>query len=82
MALNDKELSFDNNDGDNGYITTVDRDSITNKVHGKQINNTFQQPIDVNHGATGSVFKEDGILYRQKCLHGEYYYTPMTSIET
>ena len=38
------------------------------------INNTYQQPIDSDSGATGTLIKEDGVLYVQKCLHGEYYY--------
>ena len=38
------------------------------------INNHFRQPMDINLGATGTILEEDGILFVQKCLHGEYYY--------
>ena len=37
------------------------------------INNTYRQPIDSDTRATGAAIEEDGILYVQKCLHGEYY---------
>lgn len=30
--------------------------------------------MDSDSGATGTVIEEDGILYVQNCLHGEYYY--------
>ena len=72
MALNKKELSFDNSEID-GYVTTVDDNSITDEVYGEQINNNFWYLIDVHKGVTGSIFEEDGVIYVQKCLHGEYY---------
>ena len=45
-------------------------------VPGETINNDFRHPIDSNSGATGTLIEEDGILYVQKCLHGDYYYEP------
>ena len=82
MALNDKELYFDNSDRDDGHITIVDEDSITNKVHGEQINNTFQQQINVTHGVTGSIFEEDGIVYYRSTYMESTTTHHITSTET
>ena len=48
--------------------------ALRDPVHGETINNDFRQPIDSSSGATGTLIEEDGILYVQKCLHGDYYY--------
>ena len=51
-------------------VTTDDGndDSVT-----EIINNDFRLPIDTDGHATGTVIEEDGILYAQKCLMGEFY---------
>ena len=46
----------------------------TDDVITTTINNAFRKPIDSENGATGTLIEEDGVLYVQKCLHGEYYY--------
>ena len=47
---------------------------LPDDVIAETINNTYRQPIDPDSRATGTVIEEDGVLYVQKCLHGEYYY--------
>ena len=42
----------------------------------EQINSEYSQLIDADNGVTGSIIEEDGIIYVQKCLHGEYCYAP------
>ena len=38
------------------------------------INNDFRLPINPDGRATGTIIEEDGSLYVQKCLMGEFYY--------
>ena len=55
MALDEKEFSFDDDcDEADGYVTTVNDDSITDEVNGEQINYNFQYLIDAHEGVTGS----------------------------
>ena len=74
MALNETELSSDI-DVDI-IVTTVDEESVTDKINREQINNEFWYPINNHRGVTGSVIKEDGVLYVHKYLRGEYHYEP------
>ena len=63
IALDDKELSVNNSDGDNGcVVNTVDEDSIIDEIHGEEINNNFRYPMDAHKGVTGFVFEEAYLL--------------------
>ena len=70
MVLEEKELSSVYN----GVDEIHNIDPIANKFHAEQINNNFCYPINAHSGTIGSVLEEVGIIYVQKCLHGECYY--------
>ena len=54
------------------FADFIDNDTI----HGETLNTPFRHPIDTDSGVTGTVIKENGVLYMQKCLRGELYYEP------
>ena len=41
MALDEKELSFDDNSEEGTNVTTVKDDSVTDSNHGEQVNTEF-----------------------------------------
>ena len=58
------------------FVTTTNIEPIAEIDPGpvKVVNNIFRHPIDTDGNATGTVIKEDGILYVQKYLMNEFYY--------
>ena len=67
-------VALDERESPSDFINNEEHPSIDISALGGQINNSFRQPFNSNSGSTGTVLEEDGVLYVQKCLHGEYYY--------
>lgn len=67
---NDKYTFQNSIEGDTEIGATIDN------VSGELINSKFRYPIDKHKGATGTIIEKDWVIYVQKCLLGELYYTP------
>ena len=64
LISNSTITALDDKESSSAFDDTVGTDSTL----GEQVNNDFRQPINC------TVIEEDGVLYIQNCLLGEYYY--------